>query len=146
MSVKEDALLLDSQLCFSLYSTSLTMTQLYKPMLEPLGLTYPQYLIMMVLWEEDGIGLKDIGARLNQKSGALTPVMKRLEEDGLLNRVRVPDNERQLDIRLTPKGNALKADAFKVNQCIIESCGMPMEELIELKNTLDKLRDNLSNA
>ncbi|GAA3916245.1 MarR family transcriptional regulator [Litoribacillus peritrichatus] len=143
MSIKEDALLLDNQLCFSLYTTSLAMTQLYKPLLEPIGLTYPQYLIMMILWEEDGIGLKDIGARLNQKSGALTPVMKRLEEDGLLQRVRVPDNERQLDIRLTAKGKALKAEAYKVNQCIVESCGVPVDELIELKGTLDKLRASL---
>ena len=74
-------LLLDNQLCFSLYSTSLAMTQLYKPLLEPIGITYPQYLILLILWETDGLSLKSVADRLGQKSGALTPVIKRMEEE-----------------------------------------------------------------
>lgn len=136
-------LLLDNQLCFSLYSASLAMTQLYKPYLEPLGITYPQYLILLILWEQDGLGLKDIGARLRQKSGALTPVIKRMEQDGLIRRVRLADNERQLDIRLTDKGHALRTQAATVNHCVAEACGLADAELLDLKERLDQLRQNL---
>ena len=106
-----DIMPLDRQLCFSLYSASLAMTQLYKPLLEPLGLTYPQYLIMLILWEHDGVSLKDIGTKLGQKSGALTPVLKRLEQDGLVERVRDEKDERALNIRLTEKGKELRTEA-----------------------------------
>ncbi len=142
----DSPLRLDNQLCFSLYSASLAMTQLYKPYLEPLGLTYPQYLVLLILWEKDGLGLKDIGARLRQKSGALTPVIKRLEEDGLVKRIRVAGNERQLDIRLTERGHALKAEARDINHCVAEQCGMPTSDLKDLKDRLDQLRANLQTS
>lgn len=138
-----NALLLDNQLCFALYSTSLAMTQMYKPLLEPLGLTYPQYLVLLILWEQDGIGLKDIGERLGQKSGALTPVIKRMEQEGLVNRTRQLHDERSLSVRLTPKGQQLKAEAVKINQCLIEACGIPSQELIEMKDKIMTLRKNL---
>ena len=109
----KDIMPLDRQLCFSLYSASLAMTQLYKPLLEPLGLTYPQYLIMLILWEHDGVSLKDIGAKLGQKSGALTPVLKRLEQDGRVERIRDEKDERALNIRLTEKGKALRTEGGK---------------------------------
>ena len=141
-----DIMPLDRQLCFSLYSASLSMTQLYKPLLEPLGLTYPQYLIMLILWEQDGVSLKLIGARLGQKSGALTPVLKRLEQDGLVERIRDEKDERALNIKLTDKGEALRKDAAKVGPCVAEACGMPIPELVELKAKLEKLRSNLLNA
>ncbi|MDX1634005.1 MAG: MarR family transcriptional regulator [Marinobacter sp.] len=142
----DSALRLDNQLCFSLYSASLAMTQLYKPHLEPLGLTYPQYLVLLILWEQDGIGLKDIGARLRQKSGALTPVIKRLEQDGLVRRVRLAGNERQLDIRLTERGHALKTEAAHINRCVAEECGMPTSDMKALKDRLDQLRANLQTT
>ncbi|WNJ97841.1 MarR family transcriptional regulator [Vibrio ruber] len=138
-----NALLLDNQLCFALYSTSLAMTQMYKPLLEPLGLTYPQYLVLLILWEQDGIGLKDIGERLGQKSGALTPVIKRMEQEGLIDRTRQLHDERSLNVRLTPKGRQLKSEAMKINQCLLEACGIPTRELIDMRDKITTLRDNL---
>ncbi|RAS59131.1 MULTISPECIES: MarR family winged helix-turn-helix transcriptional regulator [Gammaproteobacteria] len=141
----DNQLSLDNQVCFALYSASLAMTQLYKPMLEPLGLTYTQYLILLTLWEEDGIGLKDIGSKLGQKSGALTPVIKRMETDGLVQRVRLPHDERSLSVRLTLKGRSLEKDARNINTCIADACGLESEELIDLKDKIILLRKNISN-
>ena len=142
MTIKHPAPI-DKQLCFALYSTSLAMTQLYKPLLEPLGLTYPQYLVMLILWEEDGVSLKSIGAQLNQKSGSLTPVLKRLEQDGFVERVRDTQDERTLNIKLTQKGEALRQPASKVGPIVADACGFEMNELAALKTCLEKLRDNL---
>ncbi|QSX29047.1 MULTISPECIES: MarR family winged helix-turn-helix transcriptional regulator [Shewanella] len=138
-------LLLDNQLCFALYSTSLAMTSLYKPLLEPLGLTYTQYLIMLILWEQDGMGLKDIAERLGQQSGALTPVIKRLENQGLVQRRRSDEDERSLAITLTDAGKAMEQQALEVNQCIISRCGMDIPELQALKQLLDNLRRKLGS-
>ncbi|MDW6004835.1 MarR family winged helix-turn-helix transcriptional regulator [Vibrio mangrovi] len=143
MMSDSNVLLLDNQLCFALYSTSLAMTQIYKPLLEPLGLTYPQYLVLLILWEQDGIGLKDIGERLGQKSGALTPVIKRMEQEGLVDRTRLPHDERSLSVRLTARGQQLKAEAMKINQCLIETCGVPGGELMAMKDKIIALRDIL---
>ena len=137
---------LDRQLCFALYSASLAMTQLYKPLLAPLGLTYPQYLIMLILWEKDGRSLKEIGAQLGQKSGALTPVLKRMEQDGLLERVRDTSDERALSIRLTKAGEALRGEAAKIGPDIVKACGVPFEGLVSLHGQLVQLRDNLTEA
>lgn len=136
-------LALDNQLCFTLYSASLAMTQAYKPLLEPIGLTYPQYLVMLILWEQDGIQLKEIGARLGQKSGALTPVIKRLEAEGRVKRVRDAQDERALSICLTPAGKALREKGQEVNQCILKACSIEVSELIDLKEKLDNLRKNI---
>ena len=135
---------IDKQLCFALYSASLAMTQLYKPLLEPLGLTYPQYLVMLILWEEDGLTLKDIGTQLAQKSGALTPVLKRLEQDGLVERIRDDHDERALNIKLTENGVALREPAAKIGPCVADACGMPQADLDVLKSSLEELRKNLS--
>lgn len=140
---QSDPLLLDNQLCFALYATSLAVTQLYKPLLAPLGLTYPQYLIMLILWEGDGLPLKAIGDRLGQKSGALTPVIKRLESDGLVQRLRRSDDERNLEIRLTAKGQQLRQQATEVHACILRSCATDVEQLGQLKTMLDQLRERL---
>ena len=105
---------LDEQLCFALYSTSLAMTKAYKPLLEKLGLTYPQYLTMLVLWEGDDVTVKDMAARLNLDSATVTPLLKRLETQGLLERVRGVDDERLVYIRLTKAGTALKRQAREV--------------------------------
>nr|WP_321445367.1 MarR family transcriptional regulator [uncultured Cohaesibacter sp.] len=137
---------LDRQLCFALYSASLAMTQIYKPLLKPLGLTYPQYLIMLILWEKDGRTLKEIGAQLGQKSGALTPVLKRMEQDGLLERVRDEGDERALNIRLTENGWALRAKAANVGNSVLGACNVPIEGLVDLHTQLVQLRDNLTDA
>src|SRR3954469_24431887 len=97
-------LALDKQLCFALYSASLAMTKLYKPMLAPLGLTYPQYLVMLVLWEADGLSVSQLGQRLSLDSGTLTPLLKRLEALGHVERRRASDDERRVDLFLTPAG------------------------------------------
>ncbi|MCD8520796.1 MAG: MarR family transcriptional regulator [Saccharospirillaceae bacterium] len=133
-------LLLDKQLCFSLYATSLAMTQVYKPLLEPLGLTYPQYLVLLILWEQDGLGLKDIAARLGQKPGALTPVIKRMEAEGLISRARSSADERLLEIRLSEHGRSLREQALQVNACAASHCNAAIPELMDLKERLDVLR------
>ena len=136
-------LFLDNQLCFALYSTSLAMTQLYKEHLAPLGLTYPQYTVMLILWEKEGVSLKSIADRLGQKSGSLTPVIKRMEADNLIRRVRGLEDDRTLSIELTEQGHALKKQGLAVNRCIAESCGIENQEIIALKEQLLSLRKNL---
>ena len=136
-------LALDNQLCFALYSTSLAMTQMYKSLLEPLGLTYPQYTIMLILWEQDGVPLKHIATRLGQKSGALTPVIKRMESEGLIRRNRGIEDDRALSIELTDAGRALQQQGAAVNQCIIDACGLPVHELTDLRDRLLLLKEQL---
>ncbi|SFD32062.1 MarR family winged helix-turn-helix transcriptional regulator [Pseudoalteromonas denitrificans] len=134
---------LDNQLCFALYSTSLAMTQLYKKHLSPLDLTYPQYTVMLILWEKDGLSLKTIADRLGQKSGSLTPVIKRMEADNLIKRVRGSEDDRSLSIELTLKGHTLKEQGKHVNQCVAQTCGIAIDEITTLKEQLVKLRKNL---
>ncbi len=140
----QKALHLDQQLCFALYSTSLAMTKVYKPLLDKLGLTYPQYLIMLILWQNDGLALKDIGEQLQIDSGALTPVIKRMEAMGLLIRTRNPQNERTLEIRLTKVGWAMQEEAVQVNRTIGVSCGMAEPDIHALRMELVQLRSELS--
>lgn len=140
----QKALHLDQQLCFALYSTSLAMTKVYKPLLDKLGLTYPQYLIMLILWQNDGLALKDIGEQLQIDSGALTPVIKRMEAMGLLIRTRNPQNERTLEIRLTKAGWAMQEEAVQVNRTIGGSCGMAEPDIHALRMELVQLRSELS--
>src|SRR3981081_2418215 len=109
-------LLLGSQLCFAIYSTAHASTRAYKPLLDRLGLTYPQYLVMLVLWERDGVPVKDIGERLFLDSGTLTPLLKRLEAAALIKRTRSTADERQVLIALTPKGHALREKARAARQ------------------------------
>ena len=136
-------LLLDQQLCFSLYSASLAMTQLYKPLLESMGLTFPQYLIMLVLWEHDGLTLKELSNRLRQDSGALTPVVKRLEAAGLVTRRRSAEDERNLSIELTPAGRSLRDQANGVNSRVRQVCALGDAGLDDLRETLVMLRNRL---
>lgn len=139
----KDPLLLDQQLCFSLYSASLAMTQLYKPLLESMGLTFPQYLIMLVLWEHDGLTLKELSNRLRQDSGALTPVVKRLEAAGLVTRRRSAEDERNLSIELTPAGRSLRDQANGVNSRVRQVCALGDAGLDDLRETLVMLRNRL---
>lgn len=135
---------LDQHLCFALYSTSLKLTQLYKPMLERLNLTYPQYLVMVVLWEKEGLGIKDLAEKLQQDSGSITPVVQRLESEGYLNRTRDPDDQRSLILSLTEAGKALKAEAYQVNQSIKDACASCDTEIASLLHSLVDLRTKLS--
>lgn len=139
----QDALRLDNQLCFALYSTSLMMTKAYKPLLDKIGLTYPQYLVMLILWQQDGIGLKDIGEQLFIDSGALTPVIKRMEVMGLLTRVRPAHNERSLEISLTEQGQQLKVAAAQINQQIGLQCGIALADIQHLRQELQQLRQQI---
>src|SRR5689334_6592618 len=106
-----DLLLLGNQLCFAVYSTAHAFNRFYKPLLDRLGLTYPQYLVMLVLWEQDGMSVKEIGERLFLDSGTLTPLLKRLEAAGLVKRTRSTEDERQVIVALTAQGEALKEKA-----------------------------------
>lgn len=141
-----DALLLDNQLCFALYSTSLMMTKVYKPLLQALGLTYPQYLAMLVLWERDAITVGEISARLLTDPGSLTPLLKRLEADGLLDRVRSKEDERVVQLYLTERGKALQQEALKVPHCILAASGISVELLRDLQQNLIDLRANLNDS
>ena len=136
-------LLLDNQLCFALYSTSLAMTKLYKPLLDELGLTYPQYLTMLVLWEQDGLTVSELGQRLYLDSGTLTPLLKRLEVSGLISRIRAVEDERRVHITLTPAGRKLKAQAAKIPGCILSASQCSIPELTALTQQVQALRQRL---
>ena len=142
----ENPLALDNQLCFSLYATSLAITQVYKPLLQPLGLTFPQYLVMMILWKEDGVSLINVARQLGQQPGALTPVIKRMAEQGLLTRNRSADDERQLQIYLTDEGKRIREQALDVYACVVGQCGMTPMDIHRLKCELDALRERLLKA
>ncbi len=140
----DQALKLDHQLCFALYSASLAMTRLYKPLLTDLGLTYPQYLALLVLWEVDGLRVTDLGERLFLDSGTLTPLLKRLEQNGLVRRQRSQIDERQVHIHLTEAGRALKETAAAVPGCILQATQCSLSEVLELTQRVQALRDRLT--
>ena len=136
-------LLLDNQLCFALYSTSLAMTRVYKPLLDALGLTYPQYLAMLVLWEKDGLMVSELGERLYLDSGTLTPLLKRLESSGLISRIRDVEDERRVHITLTAAGRRLKATAAHIPGCILNASQCSLPELTALTQQVQALRQRL---
>ncbi|KAK81438.1 MarR family protein [Bordetella holmesii CDC-H635-BH] len=138
------SLLLDDQLCFALHSTALAMNKIYRKLLGELGLTYSQYLVMMVLWEQDGLTLSDIGKRLFLDSATLTPLLKRLEAAGLLRRDRGVADERQIIVSLTAPGQALKAKAAAVPTGIAEALHCSAEQAQALKTRLECLRAQLT--
>ncbi|MBD8526124.1 MarR family winged helix-turn-helix transcriptional regulator [Pseudomarimonas arenosa] len=138
------ALRLDQQVCFALYSTSLALQKVYRPLLAPLGLTYPQYLVMLVLWEADGLRVIDIGARLQLDSATLTPLLKRLEVAGLVSRQRAEHDAREVLIELTEAGRALKSRARDVPAGVLAASGCPATELIQLRQELESLRQQLN--
>ena len=139
----DQALLLDNQLCFALYSASLAMTRLYKPLLDTLGLTYPQYLVMLVLWERDGLMVSELGERLGLDSGTLTPLLKRLEVLGLVARIRAVEDERRVHISLTAAGRKLKARAHKIPGCILDATQCALPEIVSLTRQVQALRQRL---
>ena len=139
-------LALDNQFCFALYSASHAMTKTYKPMLDRLGLTYPQYLVMLVLWEHDAILVKEIGARLFLDSGTLTPLLKRLEANGLVSRNRDPHDERQVRIVLSDQGRALRTQAQQIPEQVLCASGQQIGTLGRMRGELARVRDDLFKA
>ena len=139
-------LLLANQLCFAVYSTAHAFNRFYKPLLDKLGLTYPQYLVMLVLWEEDGLPVKEIGERLFLDSGTLTPLLKRLEAAGLLKRTRSKEDERQVIVALTTQGETLKEKARSLPLSILAASQCSVAELTALKSEIVSLREKLNAA
>ena len=140
----DKSLLLDNQLCFALYSASLAMTKLYKPLLDELGLTYPQYLALLALWERDRLMVSEIGTLLSLDSGTLTPLLKRLEASGLVTRLRDVEDERRVRITLTAAGRRLKAKAQRVPECLLEATQCSVGEVKQLTRRIQELRDSLT--
>ncbi len=140
----DQALHLDHQLCFALYSASLAMTKLYKPLLEDLGLTYTQYLAMLVLCENDGVTVSELGERLHLDSGTLTPLLKRLEAADLVTRLRDVQDERRVLVRLTAAGRKLKARAARIPGCVLRATQCELSEVLDLTRQVQALRDRLT--
>jgi DNA-binding MarR family transcriptional regulator len=141
-----DHLLLDQQLCFALYAASRSVTGLYRPLLEPLGLTYPQYLVMLVLWEQDGLSVRELGQRLQLDSGTLTPLLKRLQAAGLVDRQRRTQDEREVEIRLTVAGLALRERASDVPKCMAQRLQLSLEQMQTLRDELKRLTRQLQHS
>jgi len=139
---------LDHQLCFALYSSSLLMTKLYKPVLGALGLTYPQYLVLLVLWEADAagsaFGVGELGTRLFLDSGTLTPLLKRMEIAGLLTRTRAAEDERRVVVTLTTVGRRMRCKAAHVPNEVACAVGCKLNEIAELTAQLQSLRSNVA--
>ncbi|MBV9556385.1 MAG: MarR family transcriptional regulator [Pseudolabrys sp.] len=140
----DQLLRLDNQICFAVYSAAHAFNRVYKPLLDRLGLTYPQYLVMLALWERDGVALKEIGERLFLDSGTLTPLLKRLEAAGLVKRDRSTEDERQVRIALTAQGQALKEKARAVPLSILDASSCSVAELSAVRNEIVALRDRLN--
>jgi DNA-binding MarR family transcriptional regulator len=140
---------LDQHLCFALYSASLAMTKVYKPLLKTLKLTYPQYLVMLVLWERQDQGgqrVSDIGAALYLDSGTLTPLLKKLEALELVERVRSKEDERQVIVSLTSTGRKLQAKSQSIPACVLEASGCELPAVRQIAAQLKVLRSNLVAA
>jgi len=142
-SPTRDLLHLDQQVCFALYSANLALTRTYRSLLADLGLTYPQYLVMLVLWEQDGQTVSAIGERLFLDSATLTPLLKRLQAADLVTRTRATQDERQVVIGLTDAGRALRDRAKAVPEGLFCAMDCPPDTLIQLKAQLEDLRDKL---
>lgn len=143
---EEEFLRLDNQLCFLLYAGSRAMTKLYRPVLEGMNLTYPQYLVMLVLWEHGTLSVSDIGSQLYLDSGTLTPLLKRLEASELITRTRLATDERKVMIRLTAKGLSLKQQAVTVPRELFCRSGLSVDEFLSLKNNLTVLLKRMNEA
>jgi DNA-binding MarR family transcriptional regulator len=137
---------LSDQICFALYSTSRAVTNAYRPLLEEWGLTYPQYLVMLVLWEENTLNVGQIGDRLMLDSGTLTPLLKRLEIRRLIIRKREKSDERQVNVSLTRSGEAMRLSAADIGRDLACKLALSGDEFVQLRNLLDSLKINLSHA
>ncbi|GAA1235339.1 MarR family transcriptional regulator [Kitasatospora nipponensis] len=136
--------ILGDQLCFALYAASRAVTTRYRPLLEPLGLTYPQYLVLLALWQQDTVPIKEIGAALQLDYGTLTPLVKRLEAGGLVRRERRPDDERTVLVTLTPEGHALQARAAHIPTAMGRAMGLTPTQFDQARTLLRLLTANVS--
>lgn len=136
---KENLLRLDNQLCFSIYACSREICRLYRPLLEEIGLTYPQYLVMLVLWEHGECTVKELGERLYLDSGTLTPMLKRMEAAGLIERQRSRQDERVVCISLTKQGQELKERAYCVPEALLAKSGVPQEQFVQMLTQFQQL-------
>ena len=134
---------LENQLCFAVYSTAHAFNRVYKPLLDPFGLTYPQYLVMLVLWDEEEVTVKRLGELLHLDSGTLTPLLKRLEANGWLTRRRSAEDERKVLVALTDAGRELEAKTAAVPRDLLCATGLQVDELLELRGRLAGLRDRM---
>lgn len=132
---------LDDQLCYAIYSAGMAIQRVYKPLLDRLGLTYPQYLVLNVLWREDGQTVGAIADRLALEASTLTPLLKRLEAAGLLRRTRNPENERQVIIALTERGRTIRSEAGCLNDALLAASKQPVANLGNLNRDVRQLRD-----
>ncbi|MFJ8491516.1 MarR family winged helix-turn-helix transcriptional regulator [Streptomyces sp. NPDC094038] len=137
---------LDRQICFSLHAASRAFNGVYRVILKDLGLTYPQYLVMLVLWEQGDLPVKRLGEHLRLDSGTLSPLLKRLEAAGLVRRERSTRDERSVEVRLTEEGTALRERALEVPRRIVAATGFDVEEIRDLKTRLDQLTGTLDAA
>ncbi|HHV66949.1 MarR family winged helix-turn-helix transcriptional regulator [Brucella intermedia] len=137
---------LSNMVCFAIYSTANALTRAYQPILNKLDLTYPQFLVMIVLWEQDDRTVSEIGAQLNLDSGTLTPLLKRLEAAGRIARRRDPRDERQVRITLTDEGRGLRKQAENIPEQVFCALGQPVDELQDLRTRLLDIRGNLANS
>ncbi|CAH0148930.1 Organic hydroperoxide resistance transcriptional regulator [Arthrobacter sp. Bi83] len=137
---------LDRQVCFALYSASRAATAVYRPLLDELGLTYPQYLVMLVLWENEPRGVRELGEELGLDSGTLSPLLKRLEALGLVERRRSAEDERRVAVHLSDTGRALSSRASRIPQRLAEAAGLTPDELDQLRETLGKLTAALHDS
>ncbi|MFD3437607.1 MarR family winged helix-turn-helix transcriptional regulator [Streptomyces sp. NPDC058685] len=140
------SLLLDDQLCFALYAAQRAVTALYRPLLDELGLTYPQYLTLLVLWERGEVPVKELGSALRLDYGTLSPLLKRLEVAGLVRRERAVDDERSVRIQLTGEGEALRARAVRVPAQLLVGTGLEVEEIARLRGDLHRLTETAASA
>ncbi|WP_455874925.1 MarR family winged helix-turn-helix transcriptional regulator [Rhizobium yanglingense] len=146
MEIPQEERRLEKQLCFAVYATAHAFTRAYKPILDKVGLTYPQYLVMLVLWEKAELPVKTIGEQLDLDLGTLSPLLKRLEQTGLIKRTRDARDERQVIVSLTPKGRSMKSEAATIMTAIGQAAGCTLEEMAEIRGSLQKLRGNLNAA
>nr|BFE61302.1 MarR family transcriptional regulator [Dactylosporangium thailandense] len=134
-----DPLALEHQVCFALAVASRNVIALYRPLLEPMGLTHPQYLVMLALWQRSPLSVKELSRLLQLDPGTLSPLLKRLESGGLIHRRRAEHDERVLEVTLTATGRALRAEAQKIPPAIIKQLGMPIDELMQLHAALTRV-------
>ena len=146
MEIPAEEKKLERQLCFAVYSTAHAFTRAYKPILDKVGLTYPQYLVMLALWEKSEQPVKAIGEQLDLDSGTLSPLLKRLEQSGLVKRTRDSRDERQVIVSLTEKGRAMRSEIDTIMSAIGQAAGCTLEEMKTIRGLLRGLRSNLTSA
>lgn len=141
-----DPLHLDQQFCFAVYSTMHALNRTYKPLLDRLEITYPQYIVLLVLWERDGVSVGEIGEKLMLDSSTLTPLLKRMEAAGIVRRTRNPEDERQVLVALTDEGRAMRKIAAEFPEALLCAAGCSVDELVSLKGRMLGVRDNMLAA